>query len=425
MIFQFVGKNGKYLLVILTSLLLIIVSAFSYYKSKYSEKPLIVIATGEETSESYKLMLGVANIINSEAYNFKVKLVPTRGSVVNARLLQENLVQMATLKADLKIGKNAYVVANLFEETFNLLVRNTVQIENIEEVKGLHIAIPYKSSGESYTYQQLSDHFGLDQNIIKPIISTWKSATWLFENGDVDAIFRVREANNSEIGTFALTHPVYSKSITQAKAITLNYPMYHAAIIPRGAYQGIPPNPKNDVYTLGVTKMLLANSQTPPDVVQTIASILFTRKRELIEFTHVVSAVAIPEQTALLPWHQGLIDFVNKEKPNFFQKNAEFLAFILSLILLAGSSFLQMFNRAKHQRLNAYNEQLLSIKVNVEQCKTTNELEKLNEEHFELVNQIVSDAVQGRISSEGFEFFTFAWNSVTRLISSKREEIKT
>jgi hypothetical protein len=118
------------------------------------------------------------------------------------------------------------------------------------------------------------------------------------------------------------------------------------------------------------------------------------------------------------------VDFVNKEEPNFIQQNAEFLALILSVILLIGSSSIQILNRNKQQRLNAYNEQLLAIKVNVEQTRDMTDLMKLREEHYALVNQIVGDAVQGKISSDGFEFFTFGWDSVTSLILEKEKSIR-
>ncbi|MCF6352210.1 MAG: TAXI family TRAP transporter solute-binding subunit [Cyclobacteriaceae bacterium] len=413
----------KFKLIFLALLILGLLSSYSYFKSKLESKKVIIIATDEATSESFKMMDAVAEIINNEGYDFTLRVISTQGAIENSKLLDSRLVQLATLQADLKINRNVRLVANLYEEVFHLIFQPSISLASIEDVDGLKIAILTDNSGENYSYNQLVAHFGLDESKLNPISSTWKSATWLFNNGDIDAIFRVSEANHTGIKKFMTESNAQSRPITQSDAIVLNYPMYHKSKIPRGIFGGIPPNPKSDVITLGVDKLLVASVDTPSEVVNAIATILFTRKRELAEKTNVAGLAKVPEESSLIPWHQGLEDFVNKEKPNFIQKNAEFLALILSIIILMGSSIMQFFNRSKQQKLNAYNEQLLSIKINIEQTNNIKALKKLQNEHFALVNQIVGDAVQGRISSDGFEFFAFAWDSVSRIINEKEKSL--
>ena len=249
----------------------------------------------------------------------------------------------------------------------------------------------------------------------------------MFNHGDIDAIFRVAEPNNEQIRNFinnSKRKGIKSETITQAQAISLKFPMYHKTIIPRGSYSGIPPNPSTDVETLGVDKLLVATEETPAHAITAIVNILLNQKRELIKTSKVAGLTKVPSEAALIPWHRGLEDYVNKEKPSFIQQNAEFLAFILSIFLLLGSNIIRIINRSKHQKINAYNEQLLSIKINVEQTSDLNELLKLREEHNALVNQIVKDAVNGKISSDGFEFFAFGWDSVTGLINDKENRLR-
>lgn len=421
MIDHFISRNAKFFVIFILALLLLLVSGYSYYKTIFESKQLVAIATGEPSSESYKIMNAIADIVNNEEYDFRIKVISTQGSIENLYLLDKNLVQMATLQADLKINNNVKLVANLYEDVFHLIFRPYAYLKNVEDINGLKIAVSSKNSGESYSFKKLVEHFGLDESKLRPVESTWKSATWLFNNGDIDGIFKVREANHVAIKKIMINSDGQSREITQSDAIALNHPMYHKTIIPRGIFGGIPPNPKADVTTIGVNRLLVTTDKVSPDIVNVIAAILFTRKRELAEKSNVAGLVSIPEATSLIPLHQGLIDFVNKEKPSFLQKNSEFLALILSIIILMGSSILQFLNRSKQQRLNAYNEKLLSIKVNVEQTNNLSDLAHLREEHYALVNQIVGDAVNGKISSNGFEFFTFGWDSVTSLINDKEQ----
>ncbi len=418
-----VKRNVWFIMITLAAIMLLVITGYHYYRQELDARQLIVIATGEPTSESYKIMQAIAQIINAEEHDFTIKVISTSGSVENARLLEVNLVNMATIQADLSVGSKTRLVANLYEEVFHFITGDDINISSIENVQGLKLAVPPATSGEYYSFMKLQEHFGFHDQLIVPVASTWKSATWLFMNGDIEAIFKVREANHEAIAKFVSSSRAHSEPITQSAAISLNYPMYHRSVIPRGAYQGIPPKPVANVETLGVDQLLVATVETPVAAVNAIATVLYTRRRELAEATKVAGLVKIPAATSLIPWHPGLVEFVNKEKPNFIQRNAEFLAFMLSVIILLGSSVLQFFNRAKQQRLNAYNEQLLSIKVNVEQTHSLPELYKLRTEHYALVNQIVGDAVQGRISGEGFEFFAFAWDSVTRMIKDKEKTL--
>ncbi len=423
MVFDHKVDSTKFKIVFHVLLILGVITGNSFYKSRIESKELFIIATGDRSSESYRIMKAVAQIVNNENFEFALEVVNTEGSIENAKLLEKGLVQLATQQADFQINNHVRLVANLYEEVFHLIFQSSIALKSIEEMDGFKIAIASKNSGESYSFTQLVNHFGLDESRLSPISSTWKSATWLFENGDIDAIFRVREANHSGIKKFMVESNAQSRAITQSDAIVLNYPMYHKSKIPRGVFGGIPPNPESDVVTIGVDKLLVALEDVPSEVVNTIATILFTRKRELAENTNVAGLTAVPEESSLIPWHQGLVDFVNKEKPNFLQKNAEFLALMLSIIILMGSSIVQFFNRSKQHKLNAYNEQLLSIKVNIEQTNSLEGLKKLQEEHFALVNQIVGDAVHGKISGDGFEFFAFAWDSVSSIISEKEKTL--
>ncbi len=425
MIDRFISRNTKPLLGLILILIMVYFSGYSYYhSSKDVDKQLITVATGEPSSESYQILTAVAQIVNNENMDFKMKVISTQGGVENALLLEENLVQIATMPANLKIPGNTGLVAKLDEYVFHFIFQANLHIDNIEGVNGIKVAVPSKNSAQYMSYIKIKDHFGLDESKVLPIVTSWNSASWLFRNGDIDAVFRVRSANNKEIKKFINETNAHSEPITQAEAISLDIPMYQKSVIPRGIYRGIPPNPEENIETLGVDRLLVATEETPAFVVNEIASILFTRRRELLDNSYLAAASSVPSENSLIPWHQGLVDFVNKEEPNFFQQNAEFLALLLSIIILIGTSSIQILNRNKQQRLNAYNEQLLAIKVNVEQTLDMDDLMKLREEHYALVNQIVGDAVQGKISSDGFEFFTFGWDSVTNLVLEKEKSIQ-
>lgn len=424
MVQRFINQNASLIIIIILGLILVSLSGFYLYKSKLKERQEIIVATNSTESDSYRILKAVARIVEEEDYDFSLQVVSTEGSAENLLLLDSGLVQMATIQADLQVQPDTRLVMRLYQNVFHLIFRPDVEEPSIEKIKGMKVAIPPAGSGGYEAFYHLKEHFKLTTDYLQPVVTTWESATWLFMNNDIDVIFRVLEPNHPDIVQFVTTMPSYNGSITQAEAISLYYPMYQKAMLPRGTYTGLPPKPTRDIPTLGVDMLLVANENTPADVVKAISEILLTRKRDLVDVSKLAGSISIPQGNTLIPWHQGLSDYVNKSQPNFFQENAEFLALILSILVFLGSSLLQIINRNKQQRLNSYNEQLLSIKINVEQTGDLNELIKLREEHYALVNQIVADAVRGRITNEGFEFFAFAWDSVIKMIRDKETQLR-
>ena len=202
MIDEFINRNARVLITLFISILLIVITGYWYYTNVISKKTIITVAAGNENSESYKIMKALETVVDSGTYDFEIKVIRTNGSVENRQLLKDNLVQMATLQADLPVEKNVRLVANLYEEVFHLIFKDSSKISSIEELAGYKIALLTRVSGESSSFDNLRSHFELKSKIFSTLNTTWGSSTWLFNHGDIDAIFRVAEPNNEQIRNF-------------------------------------------------------------------------------------------------------------------------------------------------------------------------------------------------------------------------------
>ena len=121
---------------------MVFISGYFYFFEENGSKQVIAVATSESSSGSYQIMSAVATIINNENEDFKLKIISTRGGVENVYLLENNLVEMATVPANLKISGNTRMVAKLNDYVFHFIFQPDLYFENIEEINGIKVAVP-------------------------------------------------------------------------------------------------------------------------------------------------------------------------------------------------------------------------------------------------------------------------------------------
>jgi hypothetical protein len=99
--------------------------------------------------------------------------------------------------------------------------------------------------------------------------------------------------------------------------------------------------------------MLVARNDVPDDVIRAITSVLFENRRDLALRTPLAALIRQPEfqQGTLLPVHQGALSYYDREKPSFLEEKAEFLALVLSFLVVLYSLALAFTRRlADHQK---------------------------------------------------------------------------
>jgi TRAP-type uncharacterized transport system substrate-binding protein len=80
--------------------------------------------------------------------DLKIEVFETRGSLQNAALLDRGAVQLATIQADQASGRNARLIAELYPDTFQIVVRPDSGIDSIDDLPGKRIALQPEKSGE-------------------------------------------------------------------------------------------------------------------------------------------------------------------------------------------------------------------------------------------------------------------------------------
>jgi TRAP transporter TAXI family solute receptor len=386
----------------------------------------LLVAAGQRSSQAFQLANALRQVVARHYPEIKIEVFETRGSLHNAKLLDEGTVQLATLQADQATGSTARMVAELYPDTFQIVVRGDSGIDSISDLIGKRIALPPEQSGEYEAFWFLANYYALTNESLRAFTGTERTTDWLLINGDVDALFRVRAPGDASI--LRLIRQVNGKvlPIPQAEALQLRHPALESGSIPQGSYNGRPAIPGSDEPTISVKQLLLARQQVPSDVVAKLASVLFEHRRELMELVPIAGLITAPDPSGqtLVPVHAGVRAFWDRDKPSFIQQNAEPIALMITIALVSMSGYIQLANRRRKKVMDAYNRELIDLAHKARTAPDFAALDQCNDMLAEFVGRIVHATERGRINTAEFTLFNFAYDAVEDAIKDRRIQLE-
>lgn len=387
------------------------------------------LGADQVNSEPFEMASAIAHVVGRNHPEIKITPVSTGGSSQNMTLLANGDLELALVQADVISRENVSLLAALYPDLFQLLVRQDSKIYTLKDLEGSRIALPPVTSGQYRAFWFLANHYGLAPERISAFPMTTRNADDAIVNGRVDAVFRVRGPRNTSIRLLFGRTSLRFVPIDQGEALKLRRPAFRAAVLPKGSYRGDPPIPEQDLPTVAVDRMLVARDDVPEDVIRAITRVLFENRRELALRTPLAALIRQPEikQGTMLPIHEGALGYFDREKPSFLEEKAELLAFVLSAIVVLTSLMIATARRVKESkkgRIEDYAAGLLELEKTAKEAQTIPELDVHKTRLTEILAEAVDDMRARRINAEGLQLFSFVWESVNYSINDHEEQLR-
>ena len=369
------------------------------------------IAASKPGSETYQLIKAVADVVAKQHENIRVELVPSLGTSQNLQLLKANQVQMAAVQADSQLIDESRLVAKLFPDVFQLVVRSSSGIDRISDLRGKSLALPSTSSGQYKSFWFLMNHYKLSEGDFDFKSMSSSAAAFALEQGTVDAVFRVRPPGSKNIQSLVDKVPVKLIEIDQAHAMSLKLPSINPGIIPKGSYQGTPALPNKDLKTASVQRLLVARYDLNDEVVNDFTRVLFEQRKELLEKSTLSSFVEVPDRSkgTSIPLHPGALQYYERDEPSFLQEQAEPMAFVVTIMAVIFSGFMRLANRRQKALLQVYNTELGEILKAAEHLTDKEQLQVMADHLNDIFKKIAKDRTRGKLTAEDFDFIAFTW----------------
>lgn len=302
----------KALLVILAILAVMVVSIGANSASQ------LLLATGGTAGTYYPLGGAIANIINKRVPKLSISAQSTGASVENMRLVTKGEVDLAIVQNDIafqafngleafegKPIKNFSVVASLYPEVVQFVVKADGPIKTWADLKGKRIGVGAPGSGAEANARQVLGIYGLTYDDIQEQFLSFAESSNQFKDGQIDGFFVTAGIPNPGITDVSTQHKIRLLSVSQdkMKELAAKFPFLVGTTVPAKTYL----NQNEAAYTPAVTAILIAGNHMSEKDIYDITKVLFENGGELAQAHAKGSAITLP--TALdgvsTPVHAG------------------------------------------------------------------------------------------------------------------------
>lgn len=104
----------------------------------------LTLAAGSSDGESYILSQAISHVIGRLYPHIQVRVEETGGTTKNLQLLEAGKAQLATAQADIPAGPSARLLSTLYQDLFQVVVKEHSHINEFSDLRGQRIGMQKK-----------------------------------------------------------------------------------------------------------------------------------------------------------------------------------------------------------------------------------------------------------------------------------------
>ena len=363
--------------------------ASAYY---FAMRPVTLrIAVGPSNSDDVKAIQALTQSFSRDQLRVRLRPVITDGAVASAAAIGEGKADVAIVRADLDIPKNALAVASLRKNVAVLWVptpagakgapaavksagkpanaedeedepvikakpakkakttkaksavasepaapKGPLPITKISQLAGKRIGVIGRTPANVSLLKVILSQYAVDPAKVQIVQFATNEVAEAVRSQKAD-VFMAAGPINSKITAEAISAtskdggaPTFL-SIDLADAIAQNFPKYEAADIPAGAFGGSPDRPEDEVKTVSFPHLFVARQGLSDSIVGAFTRQLFAARLALMAEFPLSAKIETPDtdKDAVIAVHPGAAAFVDGEEKSFMDRYSDYIWFAL------------------------------------------------------------------------------------------------
>jgi TRAP transporter TAXI family solute receptor len=424
--------------VALASLLAVIGTlAGAYY---FAMRPEVLrIAVGPPNSDDIKVVQALTQAFAQSRGHVRLRPMQTDGAAASAEALATGKADLAIIRGDLDVPKNAQAVATLRKNVAVLWVPPFVRhkgrkagpkITKIPQLAGRRIGVVGRTPANVNLLKIVLQQYGIDPNKVEIVQFPVTEAADAIRNQKADAYLAAGPVN-SKITAEAIAAstreggtPTFL-AIDSAEAIAQNHPAYEASEIPAGAFGGSPDKPDDEVKTISFSHHIVARKTLSDSTVAAFTRQLFAIRQAVMTEFPLAAKIETPDtdKDAVIPVHPGAAAFVDGEEKTFLDRYSDFIWWGLMALSATGSagawfaSFLKKDERNYNSNLR---ERLLDMITAARRCDSAEELDQMQTEADQILRDTLACYEHGAIEEGALTAFNIALEQFHNAVADRK-----
>ena len=411
--------------------------AGAYY---FAMRPVTLrIAVGPANSDDLKVVQALTQAFSQARGYVRLRPVPTDGAAASAKALESGNADLAVIRGDLDVPKNAQAVATLRKNVAVLWVpppakgkgkKSGPKITKIPQLAGRRIGVVGRTQANINLLKVILQQYGVDPGKVDIVQFPAGEAADAIRNQKADAYLAAGPVN-SKITADAInasTHdggtPTFL-AIDSAEAIAQNHPAYEASEIPAGAFGGSPDKPDDDVKTISFSHHIVARKGLSEATVAAFTRQLFAIRQQLMAEFPLAAKIETPDtdKDAVIPAHPGAAAFVDGEEKTFLDRYSDYIWWGLMALSAMGSAgawfagYLKKDERGNNSSLRA---RLLDMIVAARRSDSMEELDRMQSEADEILRDTLQCFDDGAIEEGALTAFSIALEQFHNAVADRK-----
>src|SRR3984885_3796020 len=399
--------------------------AAGYY---FSMRPEILrIAVGPANSDDIKLVQALTQAFTQSHGHVRLHPVQTDGSVASAQALANDKVDLAVIRGDLDVPRNAQAVATLRKNLVVLWVpagakgnarKAAAKITKIAQLAGHRVGVIGRTEANVNLLKINQKQKGVDPAKVEIVQLPLSEAVHAIRGQKADAYLAT-----GTISGRATTDAIAASTrdgktptflaIDSAEAIAQNHPMYEASEIPAGAFGGSPDRPEAEVKTISFAHHIVARKGLSDSTVAAFTRQLFAIRQAVMAEFPLAAKIETPDtdKDAAIPVHPGAAAFIDGEEKTFLDRYGDFIWWALmglSAMGSAGAWFAGYLKRDQPPVNSSRPERLLDWPAAPRRSDSAEELDQMQSEADDILRKTLLCFEQGAIQQGSLTAFNIA-----------------
>jgi TRAP transporter TAXI family solute receptor len=406
------------------ALVLAIIGALvgGYY---FAMRPVTLrVAVGPANSDDLKVVQMLSQAFAQSKGYARLRPIQTDGATASANALAEGKVDLAIVRGDLDVPKNAQAVATLRKNVVVLWApsgkgkKKGAKITKIAQLAGHRVGVVGRTQANVNLLKVILQQYGVDPAKVEIVQFPANEAAEVIRTQKADAYLAAGPVN-SKITADAIAASTKDGgtpnflAIDSADAIAQNHPVYEAAEIPAGTYGGSPDRPEEEVKTISFAHHIVARKGLSETTVAAFTRQLFAVRQQLVAEFPQAAKIETPDtdKDAVIPVHPGAAAFVDGEEKTFLDRYSDYIWWSLMALSAMGSigawfaGYLKKDERDNNSHLR---ERLLDMIAAARKSETTDELDQMQVEADNILRDTLLCFDHGAIEEGALTAFNIA-----------------
>jgi TRAP-type uncharacterized transport system substrate-binding protein len=394
----------------------------------------LVFAVGDANGVEARFAAKLVAVLKNSSSRLRLKIVSDTDNAKALAQFDRRQADLAVLRTDAKVPPRARALAVLEHDLMLLISPGEKKIKSLADLRKKKIAVLADGDANlAFVRGILEISDGSEASSRVQMAPPNATLDKLFAPGGYGAVIAIAHAStlvkDKRFEQYAKRGGFTVNAIDESKALARRNPGISEEALATGMLSSSPAIPDDDLDTIGLQWLLVAQSRMSATTAEDLARIIYENKAALALDDGFASRIepADTDKDAFIVAHEGAAEYINDDTKSFMDRYSDVMYLGAGALSVIGSIFAAIYTnltRVAPEKASELATAILDIGERIEHANSLDAIEALQDELEKILRGAVIGLRDGTISTDGLDTFKLGYEFVRDDIGMRRDYLK-